>query len=188
MSAELAVAKRGETLRQLVKFALVGGSGVLVNMVLAVVMNKANGGTQNAQNILFAIPGTDFNVRFTSLVWIVAFLVANVYNFQLNRSWTFRRGVKAPWWAEFWPFLLVGSVAALVGLFIKIALTNPTSLLFLPYPTFHEEFGLRSREYWAQLITILVTMPINFAVNKVWTFSHVRKRHERQRELPSLPR
>lgn len=163
--------------RQFVKFGLVGGAGVVVNMLVAIVMNKANGGTINAQRILFPIPGTAFNFRYSSLVWIVAFLVANVFNFQLNRSWTFRGTRKAPWFAEFWPFLAVGGAAALVGLFVKIAFTNPTSPLYLPEPWFHENAGLRSREYWSQLFTIVITMPINFLANKLWTFRHVRRKH-----------
>jgi putative flippase GtrA len=160
-------------LRQFIKFALVGGAGVAVNMLVAIVLNKLNGGTANAQNVVFAI-------RFTSLVWIVGFLVANLFNFQLNRSWTFRHGQKAPWLAEFWPFLAVGSAAALIGLFVKIAFTNPTSPLFLPEPWFHENAGLSSREYWAQLFTILLTMPVNFVANKLWTFRHVRNKHQRE--------
>ena len=178
-----------QVVRQFVKFGLVGGAGVVVNMVVAIVMNKLNGGTANAQNVLFPIPGTAYNFRFTSLVWIavvigavalvaiVGFLVANLFNFQLNRSWTFRYGQKAPWLREFWPFLAVGSAAAFLGLFIKIAFTNPHSPVYLPEPWFHEEVGLHSREYWAQLLTILITMPINFIVNKLWTFTHVRSKH-----------
>ncbi len=162
------------SLRQLVKFGAVGGSGVVVNMIITVIMNKLNGGSINAQNVLWSIPGTDFNVRFTALVWIVAFFIANLYNFQLNRSWTFRSSKHAAWWQEFWPFLAVGSVAAAVGLVIKLALTNPNSPLFLPEPYFHEAAGLNSREYWAQLIAVVITMPINFIVNKLWTFRAVR--------------
>ncbi len=167
----------GHVLRQFVKFGLVGGAGVVVNMLVAIVMNKLHGDTANAQNVLFPIPGTPYNFRFTSLVWIVAFLVANVFNFQLNRSWTFRHGPKAPWFHEFWPFLAVGSAAAVLGLFIKIAFTNPKSPIYLSSPWFHEGAGLHSREYWAQLFTILITMPINFIVNKLWTFTHVRSKH-----------
>ena len=162
--------------RQFIKFGLVGGAGVVVNMLVAIVMNKLNGGTINAQNVLFAIPGTPFNFRFTTLVWIVAFMVANLFNFQLNRHWTFK-GKRAPWLTEFLPFLAVGSAAALVGIFIKLGFTNPTSPFYLPEPWFHENAGLRSREYWAQLFTILITMPINFLVNKLWTFLHVRNAH-----------
>lgn len=164
----------GNTARQLIKFGVVGGSGVLVNMVVTVLMNKANGGSVNAQDIMFEIGLSEFNFRFTNLVWIVAFLVANLYNFQLNRWWTFKSAGHARWWKEFWPFLAVGSVAALVGFFLKIAMTNPTSPFYLPEPYFHEENGLNSREYWAQLIAIVITMPINFIVNKLWTFRAVR--------------
>lgn len=164
-------------LMQFGRFGLVGGAGVVVNMLVAIAMNKLNGGTVNAQNIVVSVPGTPYNLRFTALVWIVGFLVANLFNFQLNRSWTFRGTAKAPWLAEFWPFLAVGSAAAFIGLFIKIALTNPTSPIYLPEPWFHEDTGLQSREYWAQLITIMITMPINFLANKVWTFRHVRHRH-----------
>ncbi|WGT46311.1 GtrA family protein [Tessaracoccus lacteus] len=163
------------SMRQFVKFAVVGGTGVLVNMLVAVVMNRLNGGSANAQNIVWAIPGTPFNIRFTALVWIGGFLVANLYNFQLNRWWTFRSAAAAGWWKEFWPFLAVGSAAAAVGLVIKIALTNPSSPVYLPEPWFHEEAGIHSREYWSQLIAIVITMPINFVVNKLWTFRSVRR-------------
>ncbi len=168
-------ARHRHSLRQFVKFGVVGGSGVVVNMIVAIIMNKAHGGTQHAFDVVWPIPGTAYNVRFTVLVWIVGFLVANVWNFQLNRSWTFRSSGKARWWAEFWPFLAVGSVAAILGMFIKVALTNPTSPLYLSSGYFHEGSGLHSREYWAQIITILVTMPINFVVNKLWTFRSVRR-------------
>lgn len=163
--------------RQFVKFGMVGGAGVAVNMAVAIALNKANGGTGNAQNILFAIPGTPWNVRFSTFVWVAAFLVANLFNFVLNRHWTFRHGAKAPFWSEFWPFLTVGAVAAFAGIFIKVALTNPTSPAYLPAPWFHEDAGIQSREYWAQLLTIGITMPINFVVNKLWTFRAVRNRH-----------
>lgn len=167
----------GHVLRQFVKFGLVGGAGVVVNMLVAIAMNKANGGTVNAQRVILSFPGTPYNLRYTTLVWIVAFLVANVFNFQLNRSWTFRHTQKAPWLREFWPFLAVGSAAALAGIFIKIGFTNPTSPFYLPEPWFHDNAGLQSREYWAQLLTILITMPLNFVVNKLWTFRHVRNKH-----------
>ena len=164
-------------LRQFVKFGLVGGAGVVVNMLVAIALNRLNGGTINAQRILFAIPGTPFNFRFTALVWIAGFFVANLFNFQLNRSWTFRGTRHVPWLKEFWPFLVVGGTAAAIGLFIKIAFTNPQSPIYLPEPWFHENAGLQSREYWAQLITIVITMPVNFGVNKLWTFRHIRNKH-----------
>ena len=72
---------------EFIKFGVVGGSGFLVNIIVAIIMNKANGGTEHAQDILFNLAGTRWNFRFTSLVWLVGFVVANITNFQLNRSW-----------------------------------------------------------------------------------------------------
>lgn len=161
------------SLGQLFKFGLVGGSGVLVNMAVNIIMNKLNGGSANAQNILWAIPGTDWNIRFTNLAWFVPFLVANLWNFQLNRWWTFKSSKHAGWWKEFWPFFAVGSVAMIIGAFLKLAMTNPASPFYLPEPYFHEDKGLNSREYWSQLIAIFLTLPINFLVNKFWTFKAV---------------
>lgn len=172
------------TVHQFIRFSAIGASGVVVNMVVAIIMNKLHGGTANAQNVIWSIPGTDFNLRFTALVWIVAFLIANMYNFQLNRTFTFKSAQHARWWSEFWPFLAVGSVAAIVGLIIKIALTNPTSPIYLPDPPFNEDAGIASREYWAQLIAILITMPVNFVVNKFWTFRAVRRRPIVEQDVP----
>ena len=173
------------SIRQFVKFGIVGGSGVVVNMLVTVAMHKLHGGTVNGRAPLFPLPPTPYHARYLHLVWIVAFLVANVWNFQLNRGWTFRASRHSTWWRQFWPFLVVGSGAALVGLFVITALTHPESPVYLPDPFFHEQAGLRSRFYWAQLITIVVTMPINFVANKLWTFRAVRH-HVPDVELPLL--
>ncbi|MEL4357151.1 MULTISPECIES: GtrA family protein [unclassified Luteococcus] len=156
---------------------MVGGSGVVVNMIVAVIMTKLHGGTSRDNDILVKILG-EYAFRFTALVWIVGFIVANFWNFELNRRWTFKRAHRRTWWQEFWPFFVVGAVAALAGLFIKIALTNPTSPIYLPHPPFNNDQGLRARAYWAQLFTIVLTMPINFVVNKLWTFRAVKHHHD----------
>ena len=90
-------ARYGNSLRQFGKFGMVGGMGVLVNMAVAFVLNKLHGGTRYAQQVIWSIPGTPYNIRFTVLVWIGAFLVANLVNFLLNRHWTFK-GARAPFW------------------------------------------------------------------------------------------
>lgn len=156
-------------MRQFLKFGVVGGSGVLVNMAVGILLHRLNGGTINAGDPVIGLPGTEFAFRYRNLVWVTSFLVANLWNYQVNRIWTFR-GHAVAWWRGFWPFLAVGSVAMLAGLVIQWALTHPGSLFYLSSEWFTEDVGLGSREYWAQVIAILVTMPINFAVNKVWTF------------------
>lgn len=163
-------------LRQFIKFGMVGGSGVVVNMVVAVIMTKLHGGTAHDNDPLVFLTERHA-LRFTHVVWIGAFGVANFWNFQLNRSWTFKREHRRSYWREFWPFFAVGSVAAAVGLLIKTALTNPTSMFYLPSSVFDGSQGLRDRAYWAQLITIVLTLPINFVVNKLWTFRAVQTGH-----------
>lgn len=155
--------------RQFLRFGVVGGSGFLVNIALAIMMNKLNGGPQHSMDVLFKVPGVDLSFRFTHLVWIVPFIIANVWNYQLNRMWTFKGNTRG-WWSGLWPFMAIGSVAAAVGLVIKTALLKDASPFYLGFDWLDGSSGLRSREYWAQLITILVTMPINFIVNKIWTF------------------
>ena len=126
----------GHTLLEFIRFGIVGGSGVVVNLVVAYIMTQLNGGVSNDNRILFDLPGP-YAFRWTLLVWIVGFLVANVWNFQLNRVWTFQRDRMRGWWEEFWPFFAIGLVAAAVGAALKVGFTNPTSPIYLPSPPFN---------------------------------------------------
>lgn len=161
----------GGTLVQFFRFGLVGGSGFVVNLAVTYLLTQFNGGVAHDNRVLIEVPGP-WALRFTVLVWILAFMIANVWNFQLNRIWTFKRASDQMrgWWTEFWPFFAIGALAAAAGVVIKIALTNPTSPLYLPDPPFNDIEGLRARAYWAQLFTIVLTMPINYLLNRIWTF------------------
>ena len=162
-----------DTIKQLVRFGIVGGSGIIINLIVTYVMTQMNGGVANDNRVIVSLPGR-WNFRFTLLIWIVAFMIANLWNFQLNRVWTFKRDRMRGWWHEFIPFFIVGAIAAGAGIVIKIMLTNPTSVLYLPDPPFNDVKGLRARAYWAQLFTIILTMPINYIVNRIWTFRAVK--------------
>lgn len=155
---------------QFVRFAVVGASGVVVNMLVAFVMNKAHGGAQYARDPVWTWPGSEFALRFSYLVYLVAFVIANLWNYQLNRAWTFK-GTRVGWWRGFAAFLAAGVLGALVGFAVKVALTHPRSGLYLP-AGFFTDSGWRAREYWGQLIGVLVGTPVNFLVNRLWTFRH----------------
>jgi len=152
------------------RFGLVGGSGVLVNMFVLFVVKKM-GPFHNS--VLADLPGTSYNIRWYHLYFTVAFLVANLYNFQLNRTWTFRSSKHASWLREYWPFLCVGLAAFAVGLTLATLLIHPNTPLSLP-AALDDSSGLRDRSYWANLIQIAVTVPLAFTLNKLWTFSSVR--------------
>jgi putative flippase GtrA len=166
--------RHGHNWRLLFRFALVGGSGVLVNMLTVIICNKLG---PDEDNIFFNLPLTEYNIRWYHMFSTIAFLVANLWNFQLNRGWTFRSAAHAGWFSEYFPFLAVGVMGQLVGLGILTLLMHPSSGLALPPTIFDDSTGFRTRLYWAQLITIAITTPLSFVLNKIWTFSAVRGKH-----------
>lgn len=163
-------ARLGPHLAMLVRFGIVGGTGVVVNMVAIIVCNKLGPG---AHTVALDLPLTDYNVRWYHVYATVAFLVANLWNFQLNRSWTFRSTLHAPWLREYLPFMVSGLLALAVNLGLLTLLLHPGSPLELSPRVFDDSTGFRTRLYWAQLIAIAVVTPFSFVINKFWTFSSV---------------
>ena len=160
--------------RLLFRFGVVGLSGVFVNLLVTVICNKVG---PDEDGIFIGLPLTDFNVRWYHVFSTIAFLVANLWNFQLNRRWTFRSAKHSGWLREYLPFLTVGLLAQVVGLAILTLLMHPHSPLSLSPAIFDDSTGFRTRLYWAQLITIAVVTPVSFVLNKIWTFSAVRGKH-----------
>ena len=155
----------------LARFAVVGVSGVLVNMLTLIALRRMGPDFDDA---VVGLLGSDFNLRWYHVYSTIAFLVANLSNFQLNRSWTFRSSRAASWWREYWPFLVVGLVGQAIGLTLLTMLLHPHSPISLPADVFDDSTGLRSRLYWSQLIVIAVVTPLSFVLNKLWTFAAVR--------------
>lgn len=155
----------------LFRFGLVGASGVVVNLLTLVVLRRLG---PHFDDAVVGLGATDFNLRWYHVFSTVAFLVANLSNFQLNRTWTFQSGRASRWWSEYWPFLVVGLGGQMVGLALLTLLMHPGSPLSLPTSVFDDSTGLRSRLYWSQLIVIGLVTPLSFVLNKLWTFAAVR--------------
>lgn len=165
-------ARYGNSVRQFIKFGIVGGSGVLVNMVVAVICNKLG---PHVDEIFWDLPLTEFNVRWYHVFAMVAFVVANLWNFQLNRWWTFRSHRSgSSWIREYLPFVVVGLAGQAVSFLVLTLLMKHGSPLQLPRDIFDGSSGFRDPFYWAQLVSILVAVPVTFLVNKFWTFRAVR--------------
>ncbi|MHA6511353.1 GtrA family protein [Tessaracoccus sp. Z1128] len=163
---------------QFLRFGTVGGLGVVVNM--AAIWVQRHGlpliwpGAAHGGGAWWAIPGTEFNIRWYHVMSMVAFMVANLVNFQLNRRWTFVSHRHSGWWREYWPFLTVGLVAQGIGMVLLTLLMWEQSPLALPSDVFDNSSGLRTKLYWAQLIMIIFTIPVSFLLNKFWTFRSIR--------------
>lgn len=164
-------ARQRRNLSQLARFGAVGASGVVVNLLTLVLLRRVG---PHFDQAALALGSTDYNLRWYHVYSTIAFLVANLANFQLNRTWTFKSARSARWWAEYWPFLVVGLGGQLVGLALLTAMLHPHSPVGLPTDVLDDSTGLRTRLYWAQLVVIALVTPLSFVLNKVWTFAAVR--------------
>ncbi len=168
------VARHRHNVVLLVRFGLVGASGVLVNLVTLILVKRLGPAFEEAA---LALAFSELNVRWYHVYSTTAFFVANLWNFQLNRTWTFRSAGRVRWWREYWPFLAVGLAGQLVGLLLLTALLHPESPVGLPTSVLDDSTGLRTRLYWGQLIVIALVTPLSFVINKLWTFAAVRTNH-----------
>lgn len=156
----------------LFRFGLVGASGVVVNLVALKLLELAG---PSYNTVWLDLPATSFNVRWYHVFITGAFVVANLWNFQLNRGWTFRSAASSSsWLGEYVPFLVLGLGALVLNLLIVTALMHPGSPFALPTDVFDDSSALRSRLSWANLIAICAVTPVSFVTNKLWTFRAVR--------------
>lgn len=174
------LARHRRNLGQLFRFGVVGASGVVVNLVALIIVKRL--GPDPDLDVLPLVIG-DFHVRWYHVFSTVAFFVANLWNFQLNRWWTFKSARHAGWFREYWPFLAVGLLGQVIGLLLLTALMHQASPVALPADVLDDSTGFRTRLYWAQLIVIAVVTPLSFVLNKLWTFAAVRTHH-----LEAVPR
>ena len=119
---------------QLVRFGIVGGVGFVVNLAVYTLCVHAL--------------GIDYHVAA-----VVAWLVAVLNNFVLNRHWTFdARGGRARFQAV--RFLLISLMALGFSLVLLSLLVETAGLAKVP----------------AQALAVAASMPLNFLGNKLWSF------------------
>jgi putative flippase GtrA len=119
---------------QLVRFGLVGGIGFIVNVaVYALVVHSI---------------GLDYRAAS-----VVAWLVAVINNFVLNRYWTFEaREGRAHFQAL--RFLVVSLAAEAFSLVLLTVFVESAGIAKIP----------------AQALAVAASMPLNFLGNKLWSF------------------
>jgi len=128
-------------LRQFVKFAIVGGAGTVVNLAVFSIIIYAYVKAAGTRPLLVEQVASG-----------IAFCVAVVSNFILNRRWTFRH--TGPLIPHFGRFFLVSCVGLGLNVFL--------------YTVLHEWGDLG--EHLSELLAIACVMPINFLGSKFWAF------------------
>lgn len=160
----------GTVVGRMARFAIVGGCGSLVNLVAFIALSKAGGALSLDGNYsLVSIVDGRFNLRVDHLYITIAFVLSNLFNYTLNRAWTFE-STEARYWAGAVKFLQVGVFAYLLQVCIFSLLTQPTMFQLSP-GLFDYRDGLHNPKYWALMISICMSMPINYLGNSLWTFS-----------------
>lgn len=97
-------------LEEFIKFAFVGGSGVLVNMGLLFILTRY------------------FDIRL-EIASPIAIEVSILSNFSLNNLWTFRkRDTHVPFWTRIFRYHLVTGLAGLVNYGVLLLLVNSFGL------------------------------------------------------------
>ena len=152
-----------ESLWQFVRFCLVGGSGVIVNLavftLVLLVWLLVSGHIHSASGLLSSVHSLVVK-KDTQGVPAAAAYVANaagfvvsvMTNYYLNRRWTFRSTKDIG--AELPKFFTVSVVAYGGQLAIFWLLREQAHIAPIP----------------SQLIAIVFVMPINFIANKLWSF------------------
>src|ERR1700727_521473 len=120
---------------QLVRFGLVGGAGFVVNV---------------AVYALF-VHGAGLEYRVAS---VLAWLVAVVNNFLLNRHWTFDARDHGRAHHQAARFFIVSLAAEIVSLLLLTLFVESAHFAKVP----------------AQALAVALSMPVNFVGNKLWTF------------------
>jgi putative flippase GtrA len=134
-------ARLQESGKQFVKFAVVGGIGTIVNLVVL-----------KASLFLWGRLVGDPTLTVELMASGLAFAVAVVNNYLLNRWWTFRS--TGSFAGEFLKFLTV-SIAGL-------------GLNELAFWVFRGQIGIGV--LISQCLAILCVLPFNFIMNKLWSF------------------
>jgi len=124
-----------------IRYCVVGVSGTVIDVATLALLVAVSGIDPQTSSMLYV---------FTSIAFVLAF----VNNFVLNKLWTFELKEKKNTKRQFVKFL----IASLVGL----VLTNLFMGLFV--------VAMGIWHIWAKLITSAIVLVWNFFANKYWTF------------------
>ncbi|MDO5032779.1 GtrA family protein [Corynebacterium sp.] len=154
---------------KIIKFGLIGSLGTLVNMAIFVTLSKLLASVSlHGDTILFSFPIGNYSFRLDHAIIALSFIGANLFNYSLNRTFTFSES-DTPRIEGSIKFLLIGTIACLFQMALFSALVRGP-LLQLPTDLLDGSTGFRNIKYWAQIISIILVLPINFFGNYLWTF------------------
>lgn len=164
--------------RRFVKFAIVGGSGVFVNVGVVAISRLVLAGTFPAVLELGAL-GTPEGASVESAIAIAIGILVSIFtNFVINDRWTWGDRDKTNpggFAARCARFYLTNGIAASLQLVVSMI-----TLRFWPFEL--APWGLDPetlRAVGSSIVGIAVATPLNYLVNNVWTFRDRSSEHDR---------
>jgi dolichol-phosphate mannosyltransferase len=106
-------------------------------------------------NLIVLYSFTEYLGIYYMISAIAAFVVAATSNFIFNKIWTFREVLAESIIKKYVKFFIVSVIALVVNLLLLYTFTEFLGLYYII----------------SQIIAIIITFLINFAGNKIWTFS-----------------
>jgi putative flippase GtrA len=151
--------------RRVVKFAVVGGSGVFVNLLVVALVSRVV--LVDLGTVHLPLVGARQPADFLALLAGIA--VSIFTNFVINDRWTWGdrdKGTSSAWWARCANFYLTNGMAAALQFAVawgalRFALFNLTVFGWdlTPWNT-----------TFASLLGIGIATPLNYVINHLWTF------------------
>lgn len=130
---------------QFIKFGLVGVTNTIISYLVNVI-------------VLFVLKAADIRIDYI-IANIAAFLVGTLWAFIFNRKFVFEQKDESR--GVFWSSLLKTYIAYA---FTGIVLNNILSFIWV------DVIGIS--KFIAPLINLIITVPLNFFLNKMWAFRH----------------
>lgn len=143
---------------QFIRFGLVGFTSTLVSYGIEMLMYYVVF-RDTVFSALEPVPGLRLSadqVRVMA-VNIVAFVISVTYSYMMNSRFTFRSEEKRTFGQHLRSYLKTVASYAFTGLLLAPAIKMGLSGMGVPY-------------YAASLLSLLVTIPLNYVLNKFWAF------------------
>lgn len=122
-------------IKQLFKFACVGAIGTIVNLTILYIF-------------------TEYLHVYYIISEIIAFIIAGINNYLLNKIWTFKEKIEKKLLVKYFQFITISSIALIINLSILFILVDYFLIWYI----------------FAEFIAICGAFMINFMGNRIWTF------------------
>ncbi|MFT4702727.1 MAG: putative flippase GtrA [Bradymonadia bacterium] len=169
--------------RRFIKFAIVGGSGVFVNLTIAAIAEKLLRHQHPDGSLVLPFFGEQPWATMASAIGIALGILVSIFtNFVVNDRWTWgdrEKGGDGDWFRRCLRFYLTNGIAASLQFAVALfayKLLGPSAAVVEGWlsqlPHLLQLSSQTLRTAGGSFIGIAVATPLNYVVNNLWTFKN----------------